>query len=162
MPIHRLPRKLRLGITQAAEIKMSHKKSIIISIKPRWAEKILGGDKTVELRKSFTPQHSDIETALIYASSPKSAIIGKVKIEKVKHDNITNLWNETMELSFVSKNDFSEYFSNKKSGNAIFMSSPQRTQPLKLDYLRDKYNFTPPVSWRWIKEKETPLLEEAE
>ena len=50
--------------------KISPENILLISVKPEFAEKILRGEKTIELRKS-APKKVDIEDyILIYVTSP--------------------------------------------------------------------------------------------
>lgn len=43
------------------------KKSILLSVKPKWVKKILDGSKTIEVRRNFPK--CEVETAYIYRSN---------------------------------------------------------------------------------------------
>jgi predicted transcriptional regulator len=52
------------------------KRDVLVSIRPFYASKILTGHKTVELRRKFPEVGAVGATALIYSSSPVSAVVG--------------------------------------------------------------------------------------
>ena len=49
--------------------------NIILSIKPKWAELIYSGKKTIEWRKSF-PKRENIECVYLYETAPVKKITG--------------------------------------------------------------------------------------
>jgi hypothetical protein len=56
-------------------------RDVIFSIRPPHAEKILDGTKTVELRRRFTGDVRLGTLALIYTTSPTSALTGFARIQ---------------------------------------------------------------------------------
>jgi predicted transcriptional regulator len=52
------------------------KNDILISIQPEYAEQIMGGCKTVELRRRFVEAVDQDTRLFIYSSNPVGAIIG--------------------------------------------------------------------------------------
>ena len=63
---------------------------IVLSLKPRYAEAILSGAKTVELRR-IEPKLSVPTRALIYASTPVKALLGTCIVERVTADRLAVL-----------------------------------------------------------------------
>lgn len=55
--------------------------NVILSIKPKWAELIYSGKKTIEWRKSF-PKAKNIDKVLLYETAPVKAITGFFKFDK--------------------------------------------------------------------------------
>lgn len=49
--------------------------NIILSIKPKWAELIYSGKKTIEWRKSF-PKRENIECVYLYETAPVKKVTG--------------------------------------------------------------------------------------
>ena len=63
----------------------------IISFKPHYAELILSGDKTVELRNRTVRLKSGT-TIWIYATQPVGRIVAKAKVRTVFHGGPAEIW----------------------------------------------------------------------
>lgn len=137
---------------------MAESKHIVISVKPKWAKLIMSGEKKVELRKSFSKSVPLGSTAIIYASAPMSAIIGTIKLKKIDVDKLESLWNEYAIWTMATRDEFFDYFKGKETGVALIVEQPIKQHEKSLKELRKNYNFTPPVSWRYLKETETKLI----
>ncbi|GAB7199863.1 hypothetical protein [Dickeya oryzae] len=55
---------------------------ILISIKPKYIEEILNGNKIIELRKKCGEKFSEDCQIYLYSSSPVKALVGKAFIKK--------------------------------------------------------------------------------
>lgn len=122
---------------------------VILSIKPIYAEKILNGEKTFELRKSIFKK-KNIKKAIIYASSPISKVIGEFEIEEILHDDINELWNKTKKENGVEKEFFKEYFENREKGYAIKIKNTKR---YKVAYnIYEKYGIKAPQSFLYLED----------
>lgn len=120
---------------------------VILSIKPYYAEKILSGEKTYELRKSIF-KVPNIKTVIIYASYPISRIIGEFEIDGIIHEEITILWAKTKQFTAVDKFFFDEYFADKEKGYAIKIKNIKRYN--KTYNIMEKYGVTAPQSFSYI------------
>jgi predicted transcriptional regulator len=106
--------------------------SILLSIKPPFANLIVDGIKTVELRRKF-PEVSNTK-CFIYSSSPTQAIIGECFIETVEKLSIEELWMRYSEQSMIGWAEYSKYFSEKEYGYALILKKYLRyEQPIKID-----------------------------
>jgi predicted transcriptional regulator len=122
---------------------------VILSIKPIYAEKILNGEKTFELRKSIFKKNN-IKEVIIYASSPISKVIGEFEIESILHEKIDELWQKTKENNGVEKTFFNEYFENRETGYAIKIKSTKR---YKVYYnIHEKYGVKAPQSFSYLED----------
>lgn len=122
---------------------------VILSIKPIYAEKILNGEKTFELRKSIFKK-DNIEKVIIYASSPISKVIGEFEIESILHDDVNELWKKTKENNGVEKTFFNEYFENREKGYAIKIKNTKR---YKVYYnIKEKYGLKAPQSFSYLED----------
>jgi len=119
---------------------------VILSIKPYYAEKILTGEKTYELRKSIF-RIPDIKTVIIYASSPISRIIGEFEVDGIIHEEVTTLWKKTKEFAAVEKSFFDEYFADKEKGYAIKIKNIKRYDTTY--NIMEKYGITAPQSFSY-------------
>lgn len=104
--------------------------AILLPIKPNWAQKILSGEKTVELRRvmpSRNPRH-----LLIYETAPTSAVVGEISILCVAQMPPSGL-RRYMEHAQVTPEEFDAYFVGSEFGVAFFVHKPVRfTEPIKL------------------------------
>ena len=91
---------------------------ILLSIKPEYANKIFDGTKKFEFRKSIF-KNSNINTVVVYASSPMQKVIGEFTIDKIMEEKPNVLWEMTQHHSGISKEFFDEYFLNRDRAFAI-------------------------------------------
>ncbi|PHI18196.1 hypothetical protein CEQ90_19245 [Lewinellaceae bacterium SD302] len=121
---------------------------VVLAIKPEFAFKIFSGEKTFEFRKSIF-KNADINTILVYASSPISKIIGEFEIETIYHNELVKLWSITEDGAGISKEYFTSYFKNKEMGYAIKVKSAI----LYKNYLcvKDDLGLFPPQSFIYLR-----------
>jgi len=98
---------------------------VLLSIKPKYAELILEGEKKYEFRRSIFKNPS-VKKVVIYASSPISKVVGEFEIEDILSLNLAELWKHTMEHSGIDKEFYDNYFSGKDVGHAIKVKSAKR------------------------------------
>jgi predicted transcriptional regulator len=121
------------------------KNHILISIKPKYANKIVDGLKLVELRRKF-PMKKDCYL-VIYSSSPDKAIIGYTQIQSVAKLPVKDLWEKHKNHSYITEKDFYKYFEGTEKGFAIsFKIVKKLFNSLNLQDLGIK----PPQSYRYI------------
>lgn len=120
---------------------------VLLSIKPEFAERIFDGRKKYEFRKAIF-KNPDIQTVVVYASSPVQRVIGEFDIESILSDAPENLWNATQEHSGISKEFFFDYFSERDVGFAIKVKNVRRFKEPRC--LRTSYNVSPPQSFCYI------------
>jgi predicted transcriptional regulator len=121
---------------------------VILSIKPKYASKILEGKKTFELRKTIF-KNTEINTVLIYASSPISKIIGEFQIDKIVHLEIDELWKIVKDKAEVDKAFFDEYFNRKNKGYAIGIRNVKKYKK-NIDIV-EEFGIKAPQSFAYIK-----------
>jgi predicted transcriptional regulator len=98
---------------------------VLLSIKPKYAELILEGEKKYEFRRSIFKNPS-VKKVVIYASSPISKVVGEFEIEDILSLNLAELWKHTMEHSGIDKEFYDSYFLGKDIGHAIKVKSVKR------------------------------------
>jgi len=126
-------------------------RDVILSIRPVHAEKILDGSKTVELRRRFTGGVRPGTIALIYSTSPRSALTGSARIKEVQRLAVPELWERHCSAACLQKGEFEDYFSGLASGYAIVLASPQPLiRPVGLPELRQRFGFEAPQSYQYI------------
>ena len=114
---------------------------VLLSIKPVFAEQIFNGSKIYEFRRTIF-KNRDVNTIIVYASSPVQRVIGEFEIEEIIYDTIQTLWKKTYRHAGISQEDFYKYFVSKDKGYAIKIKKPYRyKRPLSLQ--RD-FKLNPP------------------
>jgi len=121
---------------------------VLLSIKPKYADKIFAGTKKYEFRRNIF-KNRDIKTVVVYASSPVQKVIGEFEIETILSKDIDQLWNLTGQESGINKDFFFEYYKGRDSGFAIKIKKALRYE-IPLDLKRD-FNLTPPQSFVYIQ-----------
>jgi len=130
-------------------------RAIFLSVRPKHAEKILLGIKTVELRR-MRPSISEGDRIVIYITSPKKEIRAISIVERIIFGKPEKLWKEAKDKAGVTRNEFEEYFNGAKAGVAIYIRNVQELSfPITLSTLRELWpNFMPPQSYRYISDRE--------
>jgi predicted transcriptional regulator len=116
----------------------------IISIRPTFAEAILSGNKTVELRRRIPPV--EVGARLwIYATRPMAAIVGIATIDTIFRGTPQAVWETYSECIAVNRVDFDRYFEGTREAIGIRLANVQRMQPIGIERLRVwKEGFHPP------------------
>ena len=124
---------------------------IFLSLKPRFAEAIVSGEKLIELRRQRP--NLDLPTrALLYASSPAMALVGECVVTGVVDLAPSTMWRRYGSVSGVTRTEFAEYFLGKKRTYGLLLDKPSRLRtPVPLQQLRDQFGtFQPPQSFRYF------------
>lgn len=128
-----------------------------MSIKPRYAEKIFSGEKTVELRK-VVPRSLE-EMVIVYESSPVMAITGAFYVDQIVVKNKMELWPDVHDKACVSWEEYIDYFTDREKAIGIYIKDPVKfTAGLSLETLRDEVDFRPPQSFQYIDIWHNPKL----
>jgi predicted transcriptional regulator len=139
---------------------LSDKKNFLLSIRPVFAELIVDGEKTVELRRRFTTSVDPNALALIYCTSPTQAIIGVAHIQAVERLPINKLWSKHSRSAKVNRDQFDEYFSGLKHGYAIILTDALRFEKkVAASKLRKLFGFVAPQSFAYLSSEYYALLE---
>jgi predicted transcriptional regulator len=86
--------------------------SLLLAIKPEFADRLLSGEKTVEVRRRFNGRWCGARVAL-YASSPQRALIGEATIRGIEAAPPNQIWESHKERIGCSLEELRAY-----SGNA--------------------------------------------
>jgi len=90
---------------------------VLMSIKPKFVEKIFSETKTFELRKKIFK--SSINTIVIYSSSPKKKVVGEIIIDKIISSTPRLLWKSYKNNLGISEKEYFKYYKNSKVAYAI-------------------------------------------
>ncbi|MDD2447960.1 MAG: ASCH domain-containing protein [Tissierellia bacterium] len=86
--------------------------TILLSIHPKYVEKIIKGEKKFEFRRVITKKRPD--KIIIYSTSPVCKVIGEAEVDNIIIDDPKNVWNQTKKFSGIEKELYVEYFADKE------------------------------------------------
>src|ERR1035437_3506082 len=95
--------------------------ALLISIRPRFAEMIFAGSKTVELRR-VCPRISSGDLALVYVSSPTKELQGAFEVGKVISATPSVLWRKIGKKSGITRAEFFAYFQRSEEHTSELQS----------------------------------------
>ena len=124
---------------------------LFLSLRPHFADLIMTGVKTVELRR-HRPRTAPGTLVLLYASSPERQLVGTCVIDEIGEATPSDLWQLYGPHTGIDLGYFSDYFSGTQRGIAIRLKAPQRLlAPMALEDLRVHLPaFMPPRSFRYL------------
>ena len=116
----------------------------IISIHPDYADAILAGTKTIELRRRI-PELRSGSRLWIYATQPTGAVVGVVTIQEVAKAHPTTIWKKHRRGVGVDHASFRAYFDGAHEAVAIILAAARRVGPITIEQLRQiRDRFHPP------------------
>jgi predicted transcriptional regulator len=135
-----------------------NQKSILISIKPKYTEMILNGEKTIEVRRSFSKKNKGCEI-LIYATRPVMAIVGTAKIRHIDMMPPEWIWDNFKSSLGLSEKDLYSYLKGREKAFAIDLSDVMRLEKqINIHDLRKAIGFIPPQSYNFASHQLMALL----
>jgi predicted transcriptional regulator/N-acetylglutamate synthase-like GNAT family acetyltransferase len=126
---------------------------IVFSIHPEHIQKIISGQKRVEIRRKFSNKWKGA-SALLYASSPRREFVGEALIGEIITDSPKNIWSNWAEGIGCSADEFASYCKGLERVSAIIFADVNLfKQPIlhsQLEHLLDK-DLKPPQSYCEVK-----------
>lgn len=121
--------------------------SVLLSIKPEFANAILDGTKKFEFRRSLFRRPT--ERVVLYASSPIRLVLGEFTIAEILIMKLDQLWRCTARYAGIEREYFDEYFLGLDHGHAIKVRNTRRYRvPLALrQHLKIQF---PPQSFCYL------------
>ncbi|WP_311752296.1 hypothetical protein [Proteus columbae] len=135
-------------------------KKIIISIKPKYVQKIYDGNKVIELRKSIGLSFKQNNKMYIYSSSPKKAITGHAYIDKIEQVSKGEIKQYYLDKIAISNEELENYLIDGKKGMMIWLKNiVEYKKPITLAKLKET-GFTAPQSYCYVSDALKLLLDE--
>lgn len=124
---------------------------ILVSIKQKYVQKILSGDKTIELRKS-RPKAKAGDVILIYTTRPVMAVTAIATVGEIITCSPGEMWNSYQTRLGISQSDFFEYYGASKLAIGIELNNVVKLDAeILLSAIKVIYpNFTPPQTFKYI------------
>ena len=132
--------------------------NILVSLKQRYADDILAGVKTIELRRRSMNVCAG-ETMWIYATRPLGSVVGRATVQGVNVLSPQTLWRKFGHRTGLSRSEFFDYFEGAQTGTAIELRDVMKLEKaVSLESLRQRsFNFQPPQFFARL-ENENPVL----
>lgn len=117
--------------------------TILLPIKPEYANKIVNQTKLYEYRKNICKKN--VDKIIIYSTSPVKRVIAEVEVKSILSNTPDKLWNETKQYSGISKNKYMKYFENKsiayayELGSVIVYKYPKKLEDIGINYYPQSY-----------------------
>lgn len=126
-------------------------RALFMSLRPRFAELLLDGRKTVDLRRIEPAVHPGT-LVLLYASSPTRALVGTGLVLSVCVASSDEIWTRLGSLTGLSRAEYDSYFDGADTAVAISLGDLRRLErPVPLPELRKGRSwFRPPQSFRYF------------
>ena len=121
---------------------------VILSIKPEFANKIFNGTKKFEFRRTIF-KNKEVKNIIVYASAPISKVIGEFEIDRIFHEELGLLWNQTFKFSGITEDYYMKYFIGKENGYAIEVKNPKKYK--KELCIKQSFGLNPPQSFAYMK-----------
>ena len=119
----------------------------LLSIKVKYVEKILNGNKKYEFRK--TSFKKEVKEILVYATKPIGSIVCRLYVGEIVEDTPENLWRDFAKFSGLTRKEFFAYFDGRNKGTAIEITDFEPfSRPMDPKQLFPE--FTPPQSWMYV------------
>jgi predicted transcriptional regulator len=126
---------------------------VLMSIRPVYAEAILDGTKTFELRRR-RPSFAQGTRVLVYSSAPHQRLQGTFEVGRIIADEPDALWERLGDRAGIDRDLFDTYFDGCSTAYAIEVKKPKRIKPARL-------SIRPPQSYLFLRSRERrhrPLL----
>lgn len=120
---------------------------LLLSIKPKYSEKIFSGEKKYEFRKQ-KPKRV-IDRVFIYECSPSKNIVGWFSVKRIHSGSPEEIWDKCKNLSGIEKKKYLTYCNGRKVIYAFEIN-----ETFKFDNPIDPFkiisDFKPPQSFTYL------------
>ena len=131
--------------------------AVFLPIKPKYANKIISGEKKVEFRK--VEFKNNVNNLIIYASSPVKKIIAVCDVVRIRKNTPKELWKLYENVSGISYLEYNNYFKNKLFAIAIELENIHvLNEPLGISEFEET-DFVP-QSFMYMKNKTVANLKD--
>lgn len=135
---------------------MDGRKYVLMSIKPRYAELIKSGEKTLELRR-IAPKVNPGDILIIYESMPVKRITAFCTIDEMIIAEPEKLWKMAKGAAGLSHDAFVRYFAGKSQAAGIKLRNVHLLKEPKLLSVISM-NLRAPQSYRYLGQEEFQIV----
>jgi predicted transcriptional regulator len=106
---------------------------LLLSIYPRWAEAILVGTKTVEVRRR-APRLQPGTRLVLYATLPVGRVVGSVVATEVLVGPPDDLWRSEGPGTGLAREELAAYVGTRATAAFIRLAAPESCEPFDLPF----------------------------
>lgn len=133
-------------------------RTLLLSVRPRFAQALLQGTKTAEIRRRF-PDVSAGTTVVIYSSSPEKAALGTMRVRSFIRSTAADIWNDYSTVIGIDEAELTDYLDGATECSVIELDDPQIwANPVPLDELRRVLHLEPAQSFRYLNGRQFARL----
>lgn len=131
---------------------------VLLSVRPRFAQGLLSGSKTAEVRRRF-PDVPEGTTVVIYSTSPEKAVLGTMRAKRLVRSNAQDIWRDYADVIGIEHSELTEYLAGARECSVLELDTPDRwSQPVGLAELRRLLHVEPAQSFRYLNSRELKRL----
>lgn len=137
---------------------MTAERTLLLSLRPRFADAILAGTKTIEVRRR--PINASVGTPIIlYASSPMRAVVGTASLAGVHTYDHDTAWRRYRHTLGLVRREFDAYLEGTSRVYLLLLHNVcGLDRRLPLQHLREDGPFRPPQSFRYVADSDPSRL----
>lgn len=131
---------------------------LLLSVRPRFARALLGGTKTVEIRRRFPDVPADT-TVVIYSSTPDKAVLGTMRSVGLVRSTPAQIWRDYSTVMELTREQLTDYLHGASECSVLKLDRPHHwAQPVPLTHLRRILHLEPAQSFRYLSHRQLELL----
>jgi predicted transcriptional regulator len=124
----------------------------ILSIKPIYANQILTGTKTIELRKSSMGLTAS-DVVLVYSSAPEQRFAFWFRIHRVEPLSVSEMWKRYEPVLGINHEDYAAYFGDLDTAVGLHVGEVHPLNPIPLREIEKVVDgFVPPQGLIWLRD----------
>lgn len=125
-------------------------RALLLSLRPKFANAILDGTKTIEVRRRPICA-TEGTPVILYASSPVRAVVGTARLGGVTSHRHDAAWRAYRDYLGLARREFKEYLEGTSVVYLLHLRDVcSLNQPILLQHLRADAPFQPPQSFRYV------------
>jgi predicted transcriptional regulator len=131
----------------------------LLRVRPRFADALLDGTKTVEVRRRPMRLRPGA-LCLLYSSSPTRALTGALSVACIDHGTPDELWRRHGPRTALTRNEYDDYLDGRPTACALLVAAIVGFDtPVPLADLRRRSDaFVAPQSYRFLHDGELKML----
>jgi predicted transcriptional regulator len=126
--------------------------SVLLSIKPKYSEKIFSGEKKYEFRTQKPKPMINI--VFVYESNPTRSIVGWFRVKRIHSGSPERIWQKCKELSGIEERIYLNYCNGTKVIHAFEIETAFKFEN-PIDPSQVIPNFKPPQSFSYLNSSQT-------
>jgi predicted transcriptional regulator len=132
-------------------------RALLLSLRPRFAQAILDGTKTIDLRRRVV-RAAPGTPLLLYASAPLMAVVGTARLQRAEVCEADVAWSNHGHALGLDRREFDDYLAGRSACLLLLDDVCALDQPISLKELGGQAGFRPPQSYRYVSASDPALV----